>query len=132
MHERSSESVQMRNTTTSVAKKRRVGGTRPQGKAYQDILVAIQGLSERLAKMEAQQVDVGSGSNVPSEASQDELPSHQVDSVEQSDVLSLFAQGSLLESSRLTEQGGHTSSLSHLDSTQDAAGDQVFAATDVL
>lgn len=127
-----SPEVEQRHNTTTVAKKRRVGGTRPQEKAHQDILAAIQGLSERIGKMEAQQVDPGSSSNALSEASQEELPSHQVESVEKSDVLSLFAQGSLLESSRQTEQGGHTSSLSEAGSIQDATENQGAVATKVL
>lgn len=49
-----------------------------------------------------------------------------------SDVLSLFAQGSRMESSRPTVQGGHTLSQSQIGSTQDIAGDQELAAIDVL
>ena len=113
-------------------KRQRVVNPIAQDKAHLEILAAIQGLSERLGKMEAQHVTTGSGLNVLCESSHEGLPAYQGESAGQEDVLSLYAQESLLDASRLTEQEGHTSSLARAGSTQESTEDGEVSATDVL
>ena len=62
----------------------------------------------------------------------EDLPAYQSESAGQEDVLSLYAQESLLDTSRLTEQEGHTSSLARAGSTQESTEDGEVSATDVL
>ncbi|XP_076144523.1 uncharacterized protein LOC143127104 [Alosa pseudoharengus] len=115
------------------ATKRRRGGTRaPQAESHSEILAAIKGLSERMGMMEARHLPAGGGSSEPSRSSHDDLPSYQGESVEQADVLSLYAQGSLLDSNRPSEQEEHTSSLSQAGSVQVDIGDSEFSTADVL
>ena len=102
----------------SLFKRQRLVNPIAQDKAHLEILAAIQGLSERLGKMEAQHVTTGSGLNVLGESSHEGLPAQQGESAGQEDVLSLYAQESLPDASRLTEQEGHTSSLARAGSTQ--------------
>ena len=120
------------NAAKSSFNRQRVGYPIAQDKAHLEILAAIKGLSERLGKMEAQHVTTGSGLNVLCESPHEDLPAYHSESAGQEDVLSLYAQESLLDTSRLTAQEGHTSSLARAGSTQESTGDGEVSATDVL
>lgn len=92
-------------------------------------MAAIQGLSERLGKLEEQRLATSGGSNAP--ITPEDLPPHQQETGH-SDVLSLCAEDSVFDSQVGSERDWHTSSLSQEGSARGDAGDSEATATDVL